>query len=233
MRRLDPRIAALLVVAGLAVSSCRFDLAGLEPLPADAAGHGDAAAPADAPAGDAPVPADAPAGDGPAPADAPAEDAPAQADRLDAAGSDAGDASSCASPCTSCQGDGTCQIDCGAGECGSGVTCPAGRPCIVNCLGAQACETGLVDCSLATRCEINCVGTDACDNGVLCGGSECRVTCTGQAACEDQGVDCQAAACTIACNGPSACRDHVCCNGGDCAGACTSSSGGCCSCSGC
>jgi len=40
----------------------------------------------------------------------------------------------CPAACTSCAG-GVCRIDCGPGGCSSGVTCPPGMPCEVNCIG--------------------------------------------------------------------------------------------------
>ena len=216
------RKLAVVVVVGagaLVAAACRFDTS-VYVLPPEADAAVRDGPRGDAGVSDAPAPRDGVAGDG-----APTDGGPA---------ADAGaDAAECPPPCTSCHEDGTCQIDCGAGECGSGVTCPPGRACRVDCVGAQACETGLVDCTQATSCEINCLGEDACDNGVRCGGSTCSVTCEGDAACEDLGVECNATTCTIVCDGPKACAKQVCCNGADCGDACTDGNGGCCSCSGC
>jgi len=130
--------------------------------------------------------------------------------------------------------DTTCVINCGAGQCNSGVTCPAGRPCQVNCIGTGACETGVVNCLAATSCDITCDGTDACDAGINCAGTTCGVQCLGNAACEDGGVDCTAASCEILCDGNNTCRNHVCCTGTDCdSNQCQSTNGGCCDCQGC
>jgi len=160
--------------------------------------------------------------------DARATDAPANGDAP--SGGDA--QGTCPGECTSCL-DGVCQIDCGAGECTDGVTCPPGLPCRVNCVGSQACEKGVVDCSEAAQCDIVCDGTDACDYGVICGGTQCSVRCTGSAACEDKGVLCNAASCSIVCDGDRTCYHQVCCNGGDCGEACAPLNGGCCACGGC
>lgn len=189
--------------------------------------HGDGSTVSDAPAVDS-TPDDAVT-------DSAAIDSALDAVALDAAIIDAIaiDTPNCPAVCTSCHADGTCQIDCGAGACGTGVTCPPGRPCVVNCVGDQACETGVVNCTLATSCQIMCVGTDACDAGVNCAGSSCSVTCQGTAACQDGGVDCTANVCSVSCSGTDACQSHVCCDGLSCGASCASSSGGCCSCNGC
>ena len=165
------------------------------------------------------------------PADAGVIDARPPPDGPDAAPADASD---CPAPCTQCLVDGTCRIECGPGECSGGLVCPPDRPCEVRCVGKQACETGLIDCTLASRCDVLCMGDDACDQGVRCAGSSCTVTCDGKAACEDMGVECNADSCDITCNGDAACASHVCCAGEACdSDECSSSGGGCCSCSGC
>lgn len=202
-----PRLAVAIGVVCAAAAGCMFDTAGLP-----GAGVRDAEA-LDAPST---PPPDGPV---PSPADAPPPGPP--------------DATACPVECSTCWLDGTCEIDCGAGECGAGVVCPPGRPCVVVCSGAGACETGLVDCTQATSCDITCSGTDACDAGVRCGGTSCTVVCSGDAACEDGGVDCAADDCAITCYGPNACANHVCCDGTVCGPACAGSAGGCCSCSGC
>ena len=139
-------------------------------------------------------------------------------------------ASSCPEACTRCRGDGTCVIDCGSGECDADVVCPPDRACEVNCVGAQACESGHVDCSAATSCNITCMGEDACDNGVECAGASCTVLCDGIAACEDVLVTCDATACDVTCTGQDACAAGVCCDGASCGADCTSSGGGNCVC---
>jgi hypothetical protein len=209
----------VLVGCVLALAACQFQPQGAE---IDASGTNDDDAAATAT--DAPDPTgDASTVDAAATIDARAIDAAATID-----------ATACPPACTSCRNDGTCVIDCGPAQCMSGVTCPAGRPCEVNCVGNGACETGVVNCLLATSCDITCQGTDACDAGVNCAGTTCDVTCVGIGACEDGGVDCTAVACEIFCNGTDACDSHVCCTGADCdSNQCQSTNGGCCDCEGC
>ena len=131
----------------------------------------------------------------------------------------------CPGACTSCKLDGTCVIDC-SGGCTNGVTCPAGRPCEVICIGSTACELGRVDCSAASSCLLTCRGTDACDRGVICGGTTCTVICDGSAACEDAPIVCNAAICAITCSGSTACNTGVCCNGAGCGASCSAVNGG-------
>lgn len=143
------------------------------------------------------------------------------------------DAAMCPTACTSCRVDGTCVIDCGTAQCTSGVTCPPGRPCVVNCVGPGACSGGTINCLAATSCDITCNGPNAC-NAVDCAGATCEVDCIGPNACAGGGVDCTAGACEIFCNGSSACSDHVCCTGTECdSNECQSTNGGCCDCDGC
>jgi hypothetical protein len=146
------------------------------------------------------------------------------------------DADACPTACSMCLADGTCVITCGTVACANGVTCPAGRPCQVDCVGTSACD-GTVDCSQATRCDVTCSGTSACNSGVVCGGTRCNVTCSGTAACEDRGVECTADVCDITCSGIGSCADGVCCDDSTCSNAggagCHSSNGGCCQCGGC
>jgi hypothetical protein len=209
----------------LLIASCQFDTTGIRGLDDDASPESpdastvgvDGAVDYDAPPVDPPdggvpdappLPPDAP----PLPPDAaPGQDAP------------------CPTQCSSCEPDGTCVINCGAGECNSGVTCPPDRPCEVNCIGDGACETGFVDCGEATRCDINCIGHDACDNAIFCAGSTCTVVCDGHAACEDVLVECDADSCDITCTGTNACAAGVCCDDETCSN-CTATSGGSCDC---
>ena len=137
--------------------------------------------------------------------------------------SDPGDGATgqCPSPCTNCEADGTCVIHCGEEECVAGVTCPPGRPCHVTCEGDTACEEVLVDCSAATACEIECLGRDACQSGVRCGGTACIIECNGTDACADGAIRCDAEDCDISCDGSGACG-NVCCHDQSCGLECDS-----------
>src|SRR5688572_5500987 len=114
----------------LALTGCGFDELGVD-RPTDATSPSESDATPGAP--DGPVVADARVDATPSPPDGPAP---------------------CPTACSFCHADGTCQIDCGTGECGDGVVCPPGLPCIVNCIGSAACETGLIDCTEALTCDI-------------------------------------------------------------------------------
>jgi len=143
-----------------------------------------------------------------------------------------GDASSSTDACTAVGEDGSCLFTCNTAGCDGAIVCPEGRPCIIDCMGDQACENTSIDCTMATSCDINCEGSDACDNsGIQCAGSTCNIQCVGSAACEDSAIECSADVCTILCNGGNACDTGVCCSGATCApDVCTSDNGGNCDC---
>lgn len=101
-------------------------------------------------------------------------------------------------------GDFGCVLECAAGECTEDLTCPAGRPCAIQCSGEGSC-TGSIDCTAATSCSIGCTGDGSCRGRITCGGGPCDVDCAGPESCA-QGVDCKAAcACDLTCDGTGAC----------------------------
>ena len=125
---------------------------------------------------------------------------------------------------------GICVIDCsGFNSCSTGMTCPAGVPCRVDCTDG-GCE-GPIDCGQASSCEINC-GSSGCSDTLKCGGSECHVICGGTSSCAAE-IDCTAQRCSIECSGTSSCDGKITCSGADCTVDCggTSVCGGgvCCS----
>lgn len=203
------------------LTACRFDPSGLGWGATDAAG-------AFADGGDADVGLVPDARPG-APDGAPRIDAATAPDAALPPDADNPPDPTCPDECSHCESDGTCVIDCGDGECSHDVVCPGGRPCEVNCIGDQACETGIVDCTEATSCAITCIGQDACDSGVACAGETCTVLCDGGAACEDELVTCEADQCEITCSGSSACAAGVCCSGETCS-SCSAAHGGNCDC---
>ncbi len=110
--------------------------------------------------------------------------------------------------CTNAAG---CNIICGTGgagdeACDSGVRCPATGPCAVRCNGGLACRHGMVACG-AGPCMIECLGADACgDFGVDCRQSmDCEVRCVGANACINGGVTCGPGSCDVTCDGQLAC----------------------------
>ena len=131
----------------------------------------------------------------------------------------------------SCNDDGSCAT----------VTCPAGMPCRVDCVGMHTCSQN-IDCSMAVSCNVQCSGANTCGDLmstpalVACpvGGGSCDVLCQDPKACENLhalggpqgvGIVCEAqlscdaiqcdGTCTITCGAPSAC-DSVSCAGGPC-----------------
>lgn len=98
----------------------------------------------------------------------------------------------------------------------TGVTCPAGMPCSVQCNQNDACKNGGVDCGGATTCEVSCFGTATCQSGgVDCGlATLCTVRCIGSASCQngtsgDRSVECRSSTCEVTCNGSSACQNGI------------------------
>src|SRR5262245_16815359 len=122
---------------------------------------------------------------------------------------------SCASACAGI-GDcrlGICVIDCsGFNACSTGMTCPAGVPCRIDCSDG-GCQ-GPIDCGQASSCEIDC-GSNGCSDTLKCGGSECHIICGGTSSC-DAAIDCTAQRCDIECSGTSSCNGKISCSGDDC-----------------
>lgn len=138
-------------------------------------------------------------------------------------GLDGGDgASGCEPACTgpgrSCDGD-TCVVRCsdGGAPC-TGVVCPPGVPCRVECSVDSACSG--VSCGEATRCELRCTATDACKNGLDCASAQsCTVVCTpGSPGCATD-IRCPrpvGSKCQLTC-GQSGCGGNVvCCSQNEC-----------------
>jgi len=142
-----------------------------------------------------------------------------------------------------CEPDGTCHIFCGRGGEGGGggggllpgeepppcgaVTCPAGIPCYVHCLGQDSCEQP-VDCAQATACRIDCTDDRACAGQLTCGTGACEIHCDGSDSCGG-GLDCQDSCfCDLSCQGDSSCNPQAVCPAGfDADPDCKTSGSGC------
>jgi hypothetical protein len=119
---------------------------------------------------------------------------------------ESGTSSGCPSPCTSCDSDHSCRIECTPGKPCGNVQCPAGFDCRIRCNNAGAC--GTVDCAQARSCDIECSGSESCGN-INCGMHECTIDCSGALACPE--IDCAAScSCDVSCTNPAACPDLAC-----------------------
>jgi hypothetical protein len=119
---------------------------------------------------------------------------------------EAGTTNGCPSPCTTCDTDHSCRIECTPGKPCGNVQCPAGYDCRIRCNNTGAC--GTVDCAQAHSCDIDCSGSASCGN-INCGMHECAIDCSGAFACPE--IDCAAScSCDVSCTGPAACPVPVC-----------------------
>src|SRR5262245_12286415 len=120
-----------------------------------------------------------------------------------------------------CDQTGACLILCGGSggdllpegggppPCGA-VTCPAGVPCHVQCVGRDACDQP-IDCSQAASCVIECNDERTCASQLTCGAGLCEVQCGGKDSCGG-GVDCPSACfCDVSCQGESSCSQQTVC----------------------
>ena len=114
----------------------------------------------------------------------------------------------CADFCPfACVGE-VCQ--CTGDTCGQRIVCAPGVPCMIDCVGENACVGG-VSCGDATSCVVNCQSQSSCASGVSCdNAATCDVTCSALGAC-GSGVTCDSAAeCNVTCTGAFSCGAVVC-----------------------
>lgn len=98
-----------------------------------------------------------------------------------------------------CDGD-VCVIDCGAQDCGVGITCPPNFACEVRCTAALSCRDANIQCPEIHACNVVCDGSLACRDATLtCGDDPCDLTCG--SGCSGMAVACGADACTATCGG--------------------------------
>lgn len=109
--------------------------------------------------------------------------------------SDGGDGGEkCPEPCTRCNANGVCEIDCGGSTtpCKTAiVTCAPARQCLVRCQGESSCQGAVIYGPPADLIVVECGGKDSCKGTVVNAGLvgqscvRCQDNTGGAVSCHD------------------------------------------------
>jgi hypothetical protein len=133
------------------------------------------------------------------------------------AGTGGAGGSACPTECDGGCANGVCHMT--IDNAPTGIVCPAGMPCQVDCGAASSCNLA-IDCTAGTACTVNCGRDRSCAGVIDCGPGPCAVTCSGSRAC-GQKVQCNNASdCDVACSGPNSCPWPVVCGTARCTLSC-------------
>ena len=110
----------------------------------------------------------------------------------------------CPGQCESCA-NGICVILCDEqGECNTGVQCPGGYACEVQCTGVDACRGTTIQCPAGHECNVACDAEHACrESEIFCGNlGVCNVLCnelTSFHPCHTTTIHCGPNECNVNC----------------------------------